>query len=82
MELTKEERRRLKAERRLEKAGASSPIVETPLVPVQHINSGVTVLCVKFGNKYGDDYVERLRNMVSRHMTIPYEFVCLTDSQH
>lgn len=39
----------------------------------------VTVLCVRFGNKYGREYVERLRNMVSRHLTIPYEFVCLTD---
>ena len=39
----------------------------------------VTVLCVRFGTKYGKDYVERLRNMVSRHMTLPYEFVCLTD---
>lgn len=42
----------------------------------------VTVLCVRFGNKYGRNYVERLRNMVSRHLTVPYEFVCLTDDQH
>lgn len=39
----------------------------------------ITVLCVRYGNKYGKEYVERLRNMVSRHCTIPYEFVCLTD---
>jgi hypothetical protein len=39
----------------------------------------VTVLCVRFGNKYGIEYVERLRNMVSRHLTVPYKFVCLTD---
>ncbi len=38
-----------------------------------------TILCVRYGNKYGKEYVERLRNMVSRHCTIPYEFVCLTD---
>lgn len=42
----------------------------------------VTVLCVRFGNGYGREYVERLRNMVSRHLTVPYEFVCLTDDQH
>ena len=42
----------------------------------------VTVLCVRFGNKYGPEYVEKLRNMVSRHLTVPYEFVCLTDNQH
>lgn len=41
----------------------------------------ITVLCVKFGVKYGSDYVEKLRNMVSRHLTVPYEFVCLTDDQ-
>lgn len=39
----------------------------------------ITVLCVRFGNKYGRDYVEKLRNMVSRHLTVPYKFVCLTD---
>lgn len=39
----------------------------------------ITVLCVKFGNGYGVEYVEKLRNMVARHLTIPYEFVCLTD---
>lgn len=41
----------------------------------------VTVLCVRFGTKYGPEYVEKLRNMVSRHLTVPYEFVCLTDDQ-
>lgn len=39
----------------------------------------ITVLCVRFGTKYGKDYVEKLRNMVRRHLTVPYEFVCLTD---
>lgn len=42
-------------------------------------DSKITVLCVRFGTKYGQDYVERLRNMVSRHLTVPYEFVCLSD---
>ena len=42
----------------------------------------ITVLCVRFGNKYGTEYVEKLRNMVSRHLTVPYEFCCLTDDQH
>lgn len=41
----------------------------------------LTVLCVRFGEKYGPEYVERLRNMVSRNLTIPYEFACLTDDQ-
>jgi hypothetical protein len=42
----------------------------------------LTVLCVKYGNKYGTEYVERLRNMVSRNLTLDYEFACLTDDQH
>ena len=42
-------------------------------------NEKFVVLCVKFGTKYGREYVERLRNMVARHTTVPYEFVCLTD---
>ena len=39
----------------------------------------ISVLCVRFGNRYGREYVERLRNMVSRHLHQPYEFICLTD---
>lgn len=37
------------------------------------------VSCVWWGNLYNVQYVERLRNMVARNLTIPYEFVCLTD---
>ena len=48
----------------------------------QIIDNKVTVLCVKFGNKYGRDYVERLRDMVARNLTLPYEFVCFTDDNH
>jgi len=39
----------------------------------------ISVLCVRFGTKYGPEYVERLRNMVARHITQPYKFICLTD---
>jgi len=37
------------------------------------------VLCIKWGGKYGPEYVNRLRLMVTRHLTIPHHFVCLTD---
>ena len=76
---TKEERKRLKAIRRLEKE-ARRPQKETVIVDTNL--EKITVLCVKFGTKYGREYIERLRNMVSRHLTVPYEFVCLTDDQH
>lgn len=66
---TKEQRRAAKAQRRLEKMPKSDSIFEDKL----------TVLCVRFGTKYGREYVERLRNMAARHIKVPYEFVCLTD---
>jgi hypothetical protein len=72
---TKEQRKRRKALLRGEKENQQALASIDP-------NVKITVLCVRFGNKYGREYVERLRNMVSRHMTIPYEFVCLTDDQH
>jgi hypothetical protein len=72
---TKEQRKRRKALLRLEKENRQA-------LESIDANVKITVLCVRFGTKYGREYVERLRNMVSRHMTIPYEFVCLTDDQH
>lgn len=77
--LTKAERKALKAQRKLEKQRETIPDSIPTAMPD---GANVTVLCVRFGTRYGREYVERLRNMVSRHMTIPYEFVCLTDDQH
>jgi hypothetical protein len=39
----------------------------------------VNVLCIKWGKKYGPDYVNKLHSMVSRHLKRPFRFVCLTD---
>lgn len=76
MELSKEERKRLKQE-------AKAAKLSRLLAQESNNNTkNITVLCVRFGQKYGREYVEKLRNMVSRHLTIPYEFVCLTDDQH
>lgn len=78
MTLSKEERKRQKT---LAKAKKLESKIETAFVaPV--VQNSVTVMCVKFGAGYGKEYVEKLRNMVSRHLTVPYEFVCLTDDQH
>jgi hypothetical protein len=38
------------------------------------------VVCLKHGTKYGAEYVNRLHSMVSRHLTVDYEFVCLTEA--
>lgn len=37
------------------------------------------VLCVKWGAKYGKEWVLRLRGMVAKHLPVPHQFVCLTD---
>lgn len=39
----------------------------------------VNVLCIKWGTKYGPEYVNRLHNMVKRHLKRPFRFVCLSD---
>ena len=37
------------------------------------------VVCVKWGGKYPAKYVNVLKNMVSRHTSVPYQFHCLTE---
>jgi len=39
----------------------------------------LTVACLKWGSKYGVDYVNVLHGMVRRHLSLPHRFVCLTD---
>lgn len=39
----------------------------------------LTVACVRTGEKYGPEYVYRLRSAVERHLRVPFRFVCLTD---
>ena len=81
MELSKEQRAQAKAEKRAAKLTARGEYPDQTSVSVDS-SDPITVLCVRFGNKYGREYVERLRNMVSRHLTVPYEFACLTDDHH
>lgn len=40
-----------------------------------------TVLCMKWGRRYGPEYVNRLFAMVRRHLRRPHRFVCLTDDR-
>lgn len=85
MGLSKEERANLsKEQKRYYKAHGCLPVKDgdTSMNRLQIDNESITVLCVRFGNRYGREYVERLRNMVSRNCTIPYEFTCLTDDNH
>lgn len=38
------------------------------------------VLTIRWGTKYGADYLNRLYGMIARHTTPPFEVYCLTDS--
>lgn len=38
------------------------------------------VICVKWGDKFGAEYVNRLYKMVEKNLTIPHRFVCFTDN--
>lgn len=39
----------------------------------------LTVYSVLWGDKYSKDYVYTHQAMVSRHLTVPHEYVCITD---
>ena len=82
---TKEEWHKIREERRLKKEQErkqkaqkqSEPEVQSsPLRPLPRNNY---VVCLKWGTKYSSDYVNTLKNMVKRHLTIPHEFVCFTE---
>ena len=38
------------------------------------------LLCVKWGSKYSAQYVNVLKSMCQRHLTVPYQFHCLTEN--
>lgn len=39
----------------------------------------VNVICMKWGRKYGPEYVNILKRMVGRNLSLPHRFVCFTD---
>lgn len=40
------------------------------------------VACVRVGDKYGPEYVERLYHGVQRHLKLPHQFVCISDATY
>jgi len=38
------------------------------------------LVCLKHGEKYSSDYVNKLYNMVKRNSTIPFNFACITEN--
>lgn len=77
---TKDERKARKAREKLAKAqkNVESDII-LPQKNVSHSSTKNYVVCLKHGSKYSSEYVNVLNNMVKRHTTVPYEFVCFTD---
>jgi hypothetical protein len=43
-------------------------------------NKAVNIICMKWGDKYGAEYVNKLYAMVKRNITIPFQFVCFTEN--
>ena len=53
---------------------------EMGLLDVTPLSSKNYVVCLKWGNKYSAEYVNKLYSMVKRNLTIDYEFVCFTEN--
>jgi hypothetical protein len=41
--------------------------------------NSVNIICMKWGDKFPSEYVNRLYAMVSRNLSIPFRFVCFTE---
>lgn len=39
------------------------------------------IICIKWGTKFGPEYVNRLRGMIARNITPPFRLVCFTDDR-
>ncbi len=38
------------------------------------------IICMKWGDKFGPEYVNRLYSMVEKNLTVPHRFVCFTEN--
>ena len=45
------------------------------MATIEHLH----IICYNWGTKYGPTYVDTLRAMVARHLSIPHTFHCITD---
>lgn len=43
------------------------------------LNLPVNIICMKWGSKYGANYVNTLYAMIARHITLPFQLTCFTD---
>jgi len=47
---------------------------------VNNTKNLVNIVCVKWGTKYGPDYVNKLYASIKRNTTVPFKFHCYTES--
>lgn len=40
------------------------------------------IVCLKWGDKYSPEYVNKLSSMVDRHTSVDFEFVCFTENSY
>lgn len=50
-----------------------------PYNPPLH-DGNLFVCCLKYGDKYGPEYVNKLYNQVTKHLTLDHTFVCFTEN--
>lgn len=43
------------------------------------VNLPVNIICMKWGSKYGANYVNTLYAMIARHISLPFQLTCFTD---
>jgi hypothetical protein len=53
--------------------------IDCTKVTVSDVSSHVNILCVKWGKKYGADYVNKLYSGIKRNSTQDFKFYCFTD---
>jgi len=71
-----ESKEQRKARKKLEKSQ-----IEQQVQPVSAVSTSDKnyIACLKWGDKYSSEYVNKLYNMTRRHCTVEYDFVCFTE---
>ncbi len=58
----------------------NSSAINAYLKHVENIMKSTNIVCMKWGTKYGPEYVNILFHMVQRNITLPFRFICMTDT--
>ena len=76
---TKEEYRQLREQKRLRKQQREHGKTREQILKKYPDGVPNNILCLKHGQKYSADYVNKLYNMVSRNITVPFTMHCITE---